>query len=126
MLEVKVNRITDLEERADSLLKFVKNSINLRKYCENPIIQCAHSIQRMFLKILSANDPEYDYILERCKFGFWFANIASKQYSLMQMYIRTKTENIHVISRYTEESNIRIRLFEAILKSTSPVLKSEL
>jgi len=82
MLEVKTNRITDLEERADNLLKFVKNSVNLKKYCENPIIQSAHSILRMFMNILNKKDAEYDYLLERCKFGFWFAGIAQKQYSL--------------------------------------------
>ena len=42
------------------------------------------------------------------------------------MYIRTKTENIHIVSRYTEESNIRIRLFEAILKSSNERLKTEI
>jgi len=80
----------------------------------------------MFMNILNKQDPEYDYLLERCKFGYWFSTIAQKQHALMQMYIRTKTENIHIISRYTEESNIRLRLFEAILKCTSDSIKSEL
>ena len=98
MLEVRINRIPDLEERASALLGFVKDSVNLRKYCVNPVIQCAHSILRIFLKILSRKDAGYDRLLEISGFGYSFASLAQKQYSLLQMYIRTKTENIHVIS----------------------------
>lgn len=83
-------------------------------------------MMRIFLKVLNQKDKNYDKLLEVSGFGYYFASLTQKQYALLQMYIRTKTENIHVISRYVEESNIRLRLFESILKCTSEKLKTEL
>lgn len=126
MFEVKIHKIENLSDRGDKLLGFIKDSMCLRKYCNNRVVQCAHSMLRILMAVLQKNNAEYDALLERTRFGFWLASIMQKQYSLLQLYIKTKTENIHLISRYVEESNIRLRLFEAVLKSTSEKLKDEL
>lgn len=97
MLEVKINRIENLDRRAAQLTEFIQNSACLRKYAMNRATQSAHSFLRILLKIIEKDLSEYNSILSEVKFGFFFANLSQKQYSLLQLFIRTKTENLHVI-----------------------------
>ena len=43
------------------------------------------------------DSDEYNELLEESKFGFFYSNLIQKQYSIMQLFIETKTENIHVV-----------------------------
>ena len=88
--------------------------------------QCAHSFLRILSSLVEQNNPETNALLEAVRFGFFFASLSQKQYSILQLLIDTKTENIHVIGRYVEESNLRLRMFEFLLKSDSERLKKEL
>ena len=126
LLEYRINQIQDLDERSKELLKFIQNSGCLVKYTNCRIAQSAHSLLRMAMTVVDMNDPGYNSLLENSHFVHFFSSLIQKQYSLLQMFIRTRTESIHVISRYVEESNLRLRIFEGLLKSSSSSIKQEL
>ena len=60
--------------------------------------QCAHSFMRIVLTILERGDPEVISLLEESKFGFFYSSLVQRQYSVLQLLIETRVENIHVIS----------------------------
>jgi hypothetical protein len=126
LLEFRINKIQDMEERGQELAKFLQNSGCLVKYTDCRIAQSGHSFLRILMDVLELNNPEYTSLLESTHFVYFFSSLMQKQYSLLQMYIRTNTESIHVIGRYVEESNLRIRIFEGLLKCSSPQIKQEL
>ena len=96
--ELRINKIDDIEKRGKELVKMIKNSGCLRKYARNRQTQCGHSFLRILLNVLCKDDPEYNRLFEAVKFGFFFSSLIQKQYSILQLFITTKTENIHVIS----------------------------
>lgn len=96
--ELRINKIQDMEKRGVELVKFLKNSACLRKYSRNRLTQCGHSFLRIILEILLKNEQEYNSIFEEVKFGFFYSSLIQKQYSILELLILTKTENIHVIS----------------------------
>lgn len=96
--ELRINKIENIEFRGKELISFLKNSACLRKYSRNRLTQCGHSFLRIILEILIKNEEEYNKIFEEARFGFFFSSLIQKQYSILQLLILTKTENIHVIS----------------------------
>lgn len=125
LLEFRINKIEDLEERGKELINFIQNSACLVKYSNCRIAQSGHSFMRIIMELLEKNDPEYNSIFEATHLVYFISALFQKQYSLLQMFIRTKTESIHVIGRYVEESNLRIRTFEGLLKCTNAIVKQE-
>lgn len=97
LAELRINRIEDMEQRGKELVHFIKNSASLRKYSRNRAVECGHAFLRMLLEILELNDPKYNSLLESARFGFFYSGLLQKQFSIMQLFIETKTENIHVI-----------------------------
>jgi hypothetical protein len=107
LLEHKINKIPDMEERGKELIKFITNSACLTKYTNCRIAQSAHSFLRMLMNIIEKNDPDYNSLLEASHFVYFYSTLIQKQYSLLQMFIRTKTESIHVIG--VRDSNTALR-----------------
>jgi hypothetical protein len=97
LLEHKINQIADLEERGRELSKFISNSACLTKYTTCRIAQAAHSFLRVLMLLLERDDPEYTALLEASHFVHFYSSLIQKQHALLQMFIRTKTESIHVI-----------------------------
>jgi hypothetical protein len=126
LLEFRINKLADLDERSTELLKFIQNSGCLVKYTSCRIAQSSHSFLRILMTLIDLDDPKYNELLEATRFVNFFSLLIQKQYAVLQMFIRTKTESIHVISRYVEESNLRLRIFEGLLKSSSRVFKQDL
>jgi hypothetical protein len=126
LLEYRINKIDDLEERSKELIKFIQNSGCLVKYTNCRIAQSGHSLLKILMALLEKNDESYNSLFEATHLVYFISSLMQKQYSLLQMFIRTKTESIHVIGRYVEESNLRIRIFESLLKCSSEVIKQEL
>lgn len=56
-------------------------------------------------------------------FGKFFTNLMKKQYFLLDEYTKSKTEKIHIINNYIEETNFRIKTFENIMKGNNDLLK---
>lgn len=54
-------------------------------------------MMRILLKLIDQNDADYNKLMETTRFVYTFSGLMQKQYSLLQMFIRTKTESIHVI-----------------------------
>lgn len=121
-----MQKIDNFEDRGRQILEFLGESLCLKKYAQDQMSQCAHSFMRIVLTVLERGDPQVLTLLEEAKFGFFYSSLVQRQYSVLQLLIETRVENIHVISRYVEESNIRLRTFEAILNSDSQILKNEL
>ena len=126
LLEFRLNKIPDLEERGQELIKFIQNSGCLVKYTNCRIAQSAHSFLRILMTVIELNQDGYNQLLENTHFVYFFSSLIQKQFYLLQMFIRTKTESIHVIGRYVEESNLRLRIFEGLLKCSSDTIKKEL
>lgn len=126
LLEFRINKIEDLEARGKELIAFIQNSGCLVKYSNCRIAQSGHSFLRILMCLIEKNEPSYNSILESTHLVYFISALFQKQYSLLQMFIRTKTESIHVIGRYVEESNLRIRIFEGLLKCSNPAIKQEL
>ena len=96
--ELRINKIDDLEQRGKELVKFIHNSGCLRKYARNRLTQCGHSFLRILLEILEKDLPEYNSFFEEVRFGFFYSSLIQKQFSILQLLISTKTENIHIIT----------------------------
>ncbi len=54
---------------------YLLKSENIRKYASNNLIEVAHSFQRICMKLLLLNNPDYNEILEENFFGFHFYQI---------------------------------------------------
>lgn len=58
-------------------------------------------------------------LLNSSGFGKFYVELVRKQHELVKTYMRTQTENIHVLQFYVEETNFRIVVFENILAGSN-------
>jgi hypothetical protein len=90
---------------------------------QNRMCEAANSLMRFFV---SAMEGELQGRLYSIGFVSSFCRITKWQYSLIIAYMKTKTENLHVLQSYVEEANFRIRIFDIIISRTSQRFQNEL
>lgn len=128
----------NLEERSESLLKLLLDHESLRKFSANELLPISQAFGRIFLLLLEKKLGNYYMYLNKAHFGTFFVNFTKKQLTLLSIFIKSKTEDIHVlqvinlllliyalylIKNYAAEANIRLKIFEAILQGDSLELK---
>lgn len=113
-------RITDMRATkelatSDEIVEYVLKHELLRKFTQNRMSEAANSLMRLFVGAI--NEEEVRPKLYLVGFVGSFCRIAKWQYSLLIAYMKTKTENLHVLRSYVEEANFRIRVFDVIVRN---------
>ena len=57
----------------------------------------AHALQRIIMGLTEKDDEFYNSLLNSVNFGRFFVHYTRKQYMLLTGFIKTKTEDLHVI-----------------------------
>lgn len=99
----------------DEIVEYVLKHELLRKFTQNRMSEAANSLMRMFVGGMGRGEVRGKMYLVGFVGGF--CRVAKWQYSLLIAYMRTKTENLHVLRSYVEEANFRIRIFDIIVRN---------
>lgn len=87
----------NLEERSESLLKLVLDHESLRKFSANELLPISQAFGRIFLLLLEKKVAKYYDCFNKAHFGTFFVNFVKKQFTLLSIFIKSKTEDIHVL-----------------------------
>eukprot|EP00828_Plagiopyla_frontata_P026718 TRINITY_DN34875_c0_g1_i1.p1 TRINITY_DN34875_c0_g1~~TRINITY_DN34875_c0_g1_i1.p1 ORF type:complete len:376 (-),score=54.28 TRINITY_DN34875_c0_g1_i1:57-1184(-) len=121
----KFQQKVEFSELEDLNYSFIMNSELLKKYYSNKLLCIAYSFQRIFMLLIKNKHPFYISLVNAINYGQYFVTLVKRQYFLINLYIKTKTENIHLLDNYVEEANIRLQTFESIIKSNNSQLKQQ-
>mmetsp|Transcript_34363 Transcript_34363/g.31077 ORF Transcript_34363/g.31077 Transcript_34363/m.31077 type:complete len:240 (-) Transcript_34363:556-1275(-) len=106
-------------EKKTVILSNILNKESIKRYGENRLIQVGQAFQRIFHNLLSLNDAAYNHLLAEIDFTKHFVEFLKINYHFIVSAIRTQTDTIHIMANYAEESRLRLKIFEKLLKSSS-------
>jgi len=88
-----------------------------------------HLLSLKLLNIISQifilNNEKYDKILERAKIGVQIGTLFRTQYSILNQIFDKKVNDVNLLNNFIQENNLRLTLFEQILKTKSNEIRMQ-
>ena len=95
--DIKILNINNMQQKRALVLDNLLNKETLKRYSSNKLISICHIFQRVFLKLLSINDPGYNEILVQVEFAQFYAKMVKEFYFVIVSSIHINTEKLHVL-----------------------------